>query len=286
MRAIASWWIAAVLLAATARAERIRWFCDPGSVNLDSSGTAMDAGFEFQLGVFDAGFEPTAGNRHQWLDHWNAAQSASYDAVSGRFTEELEIFDNDPPFTVGRAAWVFGRKESATGDEWILFRSAAWLWPEVVPFSPEPLQWNAADADVVPAGEVDGGAFLMRSQRIRRYDQWRTTELIGEAEDGPEEDADADGVANVVEFLCGTDPRDPGSRPVASLDPGGASLRAAFPMDPGSLAVATVEGSGDLVGWDDTGILVERSGATLVATDSVTVGSGTPRFLRLRVEMP
>lgn len=287
----ASCWVAAVLLVAPTHAERIRYFCDPGSTNRISGGVAMDAGFQFELGVFDSGFTPTLSNRHDWLNHWNAAQGASYDPGNSRFTDELEIFDNDAPFVIGAPGWVFGRKTTATGSEWILFRSSSWSWPEVFPFSPEALQWDAADADTVLAGQVNGGGapFLMESERIWSFVQWQAGELAGEPLDGAGDDPDLDGVANVVEFFSGTDPLSAASAPVATLDfagPGGPFLRASYPMDPGSLVVATVEASSELSSWDTAGVMLFFGASDLVATDSVSVFAASRRFLRLRVELP
>lgn len=289
----ASWWVTAVLLVATVRAERIRYFCDAASTNQNSSGAAMDAGFHFELGVFDAGFTPTVSNRHDWLNHWNAAQGTSYNVSNSRFIGEFEVSDNTAPFTIGAVGWIFGRKVEVAGDEWILFRAADWTWPEA-PFFPDPeaiINWNPADADIVLAGQVDGDGspFLMKSERIRSFAQWQVAALAGEPLDGAGEDPDLDGVANIVEFFSGTDPLSGASSPVVTVDftgPGGPFLRASYPMDPGSLVVATVEASGGLSSWDSAGVTLEFGASSLLAKDSVPMASASRRFLRLRVELP
>ena len=95
MRVIASWCCASVLLAATVQAQRIRWFCPPMSVNQDSTGAGIDAGFTFELGVFDTGFTPTPENRHAWLAHWHAAQTTAYAPSGGNTGAFLDEFEND-----------------------------------------------------------------------------------------------------------------------------------------------------------------------------------------------
>ncbi len=294
MKPIASWCCAAVLAAATVQAERIRWFCPAASVNHDSTGAAMDAGFQFELGVFDAGFAPTAGNRHAWLAHWNAAQTTAYVPAAGSTGTFLAEFDNDDPFPLGTPGWILGRRWTATGSEWILFRHSDWTWPEAPSglFDPEDLVlWNAADADIVLAGVIDGDGspFLMMSERVRSYAQWQAAELAGESLDGAGDDPDLDGIENVIEFFCGTDPGDGTSIPSAEIaftGPGGPFLRAIYPAHPGSLAVATVEASGNLSAWSSAGVSLEWAAGTLVATDSVAAVPGGRRFLRLRVELP
>ncbi|MCH7227847.1 hypothetical protein [Haloferula sp. A504] len=287
----ASWCCAAVLLAAVAEAETIQWSCDPSSVNRESDGAPMGAGFQFELGVFSPGFTPTMANRSQWLDHWHVAQTTNYESGNGRFGSEFRVEGNASPFVVDAEAWILGRRNDATGSEWVIFRAASWVWPLADPLAPEPLEWNTADAGIVLAGEVNGSGspFLMKSERIRDYGQWQASELAGESLIATDQDADFDGVANIVEFFCGTDPADAASRPAVAWSfagPGGPFLRVEYPADPGSLAVASVEASDDLSGWSASGVALEWSAGMLVATDSVAAGPGVRRFLRLRVELP
>lgn len=131
----------------------LTWFSTPQATNFDSSGAAMNAGFQFQIGVFKNGFQPTAANTAQWLTHWQAAASAGYSEVSKRFDGIMSVVNNLPPFTSGAQGWVFGRRDTATGSEWILFRAAAWTWPSPNPLNPLTIDWSVAQATTVVLGQ-------------------------------------------------------------------------------------------------------------------------------------
>ena len=275
------------------QAQTLSWFSDANATNLTSSGAPMDAGFIFELGVFSGGFEPSAGSAALWLQFWSPAQSASYNASNNLFTGSFAISDNSPPFVAGAKAWIFGRRASATGSEWILCRASDWVWPEA---SNDPFQiginWNAKDATEVVLGTIhpSGSPFLMQSAAVQSYAQWQATDLTEEPLDDPDDDPDLDGSSNLLEFVFGTDPgtaNAPVATPVA-LQSSHAVIT--IPRGIDHLAILTVEVSGNLTDWnpvtDSTNILQDDA-AALVVRDPIPLGPANPRrFIRLKASLP
>ncbi len=286
--------------AGPAAARAILWTSDAGRVNLTSTGAAMDGGFEFQLGVFAAGFEPAPANIARWPGEWRRAGSAVYSVASQRFSGQLQVTSNAAPFAAGAKAWVFGRRDGAGGSEWILFRADHWLWPAADPMNPLALDWNAKDSTVVLLGEVNGSGspFLMKSAPTTppplKWSEWQTAELAGHPLPGPYQDADSDGVANIFEFLFGTSPIVPGPpplMPVQRIEIGGSRyVQLSVPRRADREAELVVEVSGDLVRWDSGPaftVVVSETTESLVVRDLLPLGPADPkRFIRLRAVIP
>jgi len=276
-----------------AHGNKLSWFCDEADDKLDSYGQPMNAGYEFQLGVFDAGFEPSAANITSWFAHWNPADSAQYDPGKTRFAGFYEVEDNPAPFLVNAKAWVFGRRTSETGSEWILFRKATWLWPAPDQMNPFTIDWNAKDADIVVIGTIhsSGSPFLMKSASVRSYAQWQTAHLAEEPLNSPNDDPDADGTPNLLEFAFGTSPT-AANAPVATpvvLDENGHPV-ITIPRRLDHLANYLVEVSGNLVDWQSgpahTEIL-QNDAAALRVRDLTPLSPSNPkRFIRLKVTLP
>jgi len=288
-------WLGVVVIAlvGSVRGESISWFSDPGETHLDSAGSAMDASYTFELGVFSDGFVPTLSNRANWLDHWTVAQSTSYSAVDSNFNALHAVVGNAAPFGVGAEAWIFGHRDGVTGSEWVLFRHPSWTWPTPNPLNPFPIEWNASAATVVLAGEIDGDGmpYLMRSESIQDFDQWKVAALSGELLDGADDDPDEDGAENVVEFLVGSDPLDGASVPSSIpsiVGEGSGFLEVEFGLLTGRLAVWEVEVGSDLVGWEtgDEHLDVSFGGAGILARDQTSRSEADRRFMRLRVVLP
>ncbi len=282
--------------AVPASAETIVWFCDANSPNRDSAGVAMDSGFQFELGVFAAPFVPTAANAALWSAHWTAADAVSYDASTQRFTGQFPVMGNPAPFLVGAKAWIFGHRVTPTGTEGILFRASDWLWPAPNPMNPFTLDWNAKDADEVVLGSInpDASPFLMQSVLVKTYAQWRTTELAGEAFDGPNDDPDQDGTSNLLEFVFGTPPGQaspPVATPLALVETNGQRfVQTTIPRRLDHLATLTVEVSGDLLTWNSGAphtTVISDTQASLVVRDTTPLAPPVAkRFLRLRAVLP
>ena len=102
-------------------------------------------------------------------------------------------------------------------------------------------------------------------------------------------DADADGLANFIEWALGTDPRTATKLPAAALDgTGHLTLTLTRPKSlPGVLYFG--EATGDLVTWP-TGVSVELLAdgdpQTIRLTDPLGTAESAQRFLRLRVTTP
>ncbi len=227
-RLLLIWYFVAAACPVVVRAETIRWFSDPGRTNLASTGEPMDGGFRFELGVFAGGFVPTEENVAQWAAHWSAVRRTDYNAQTKLYDSQVTVVSNAAPFTVGAKAYVWGFRGGPEAGEWILFRATSWTWPASNPFNPLGPEWNVADAGEVILGEVDadGSPFLMKSAAVVQalppatsWGQWQASELAGESRNGPEDDPDGDGVKNVLEYVFGTDPRNPDTlpKPVVSI---------------------------------------------------------------------
>jgi hypothetical protein len=282
------------LAAFPASAETINWYSPPRT-NLTSSDQNMDAGFQFELGVFSGGFVPTANNISQWTSNWVPAQSAPYNATTKVFDSNFTVTGNTAPFTVGAKAYIWGRSTGANQDEWILFRKSTWTWPAPNPFSPFPLTWDTAEADQVLLGAINasGTPFLMKSGSVSSYTQWQTANLTGELLDEPADDPDLDSFENLLEFILGTSPTQAGAptpTPVSFVDVSGLSyLQISVPRLRNRLATVVVEVSNDLVNWDsgDTYTTeVSNTANLLVVRDNTASVPGQPRrFMRLKATL-
>jgi hypothetical protein len=284
-----------------ARAERILWFSPANAVNLTSADppTPMDGGFRFELGVFEGLFTPTPQNKDQWAQHWRPAARTAYDAGAKAFNDAYDVEDNTAPFTVGKPAYVWGFRGDPASGEWILFRASSWTWPVVNPLNPEPPSWNAAAATAV-IGEIkpSGSPFLMQCAEVSQaapppttWAQWQAEELEGELQDQPEDDPDRDGMANLIEFVFGTPPKQAGMpviTPVTIAEHGGLPyLQMSVPRRVDHPATLVVEVTGDLLTWNSGSLHTEVVSDTLealVVRDKVPFQAPMGgRFMRLRV---
>jgi len=283
-----------VILTKALEARTLRWFCDSQSVNLESGGLPMDGGFRFEVGVFAASFTPTPANTAEWSANWTAAQRVVYNATNKLFTSQYTVSSNADPFNEGAIAYVWGFGGRA-GNEWILFRAPSWTWPAADPRNPVAVSWNAKDATQVVVGSIhaSGSPFLMQSLAVGNsvppsstYIQWRNEELSGLALNGPEDDADGDGIKNVLEFVFGTRPKVHDSLPptVGSVvSVGGSRLfQMSIPRRLDRPATLSVESSADLVMWSPA-----LPGATVVSNGAEAwvlrfpMGTETTRLFRV-----
>jgi hypothetical protein len=290
--------IGALLSGAPLHAERILWSSPPGSTNLTSAGMEMDAGFRFELGVFEGAFVPNAGNKEQWAQNWRPAQRTGYNAAGKDYNAEFVVEDNDPPFTIGKQAYVWGFRGDAVSGEWILLKNESWTWPVPDPFNPFPLQWAAEDATAI-LGQIDPGGtpFLIKSAAVTHaappattWDQWRQENLTNEPLNGPLDDPDKDGTSNLLEFVFGTSPKvsNPLVATPVTLESGHAVITIPRRID--HVANLVVEVSGDLAVWNSGPAHVEITSngpAALVARDLTPLGPANPqRFIRLKAALP
>lgn len=286
--------ICALLATGMAHGETINWYCTP-QTNRTSTGAAMDSSFQFQLGVFAGGFVPTAANASQWAASWASAQSTSYNATTQAFDDNFTVTGNAAPFTVGAKAYVWGRRTGTTSDEWILFRHASWTWPVPNPMNPFPLDWNAASASEVILGSINssGNPYLMKSEAVYSYNQWRDNQLAGEPFNGANDDPERDGVSNLLEFVFGTPPTLPGAPPLTSTSfvdvSGQRYLQISIPRLRNRLAKLTVEVSADLAHWDSgdsfTAVVSDSATSLVVRDKTPAVPGAARRFMRVKAEL-
>lgn len=292
--------VLALLCSVTAilHAENIGWESPADGVNQQSSELAMDAGFTFQLGVFSGGFVPSPLNLADWDAFWHVADESTYSTSAKRFAGIHTVTDNEPPFLAGTPAWIMGTKVTSTGTEKILFRRPSWTWPTPNEFNPLGPIWSVngdANIDVVIGTVNPGGVpFLMRSEVIRDYPQWRALTLVGEPRDAPGDDPDGDGVSNLMEFVFDTDPKNPASRNTAAGSfvniSGEDYLQLAIPRKRSHLATLTVQVSSDLEAWNSgpafTEVVSDDPLMWTVRDKTSRSASGGKRFIRLQAVLP
>lgn len=274
-------------------------------LNLTSTDELMDAGFVFELGVFDAGFVPDPARKWEWQAKWHAAQTKNYNAAAKSFSGSIFLTQkpvaNPPPFTVGKKAYIWGKRGTPDNAEWILISNANWLWPlENDNSSPSPLNWFVTEANQIILGEVNanpgGTPFLMKSAAVsvKTWADFQTTALAGEPLNGPQDDPDHDGVVNLLEFAYVTDPlnKDEAYFPEVTRveDNGQTYLSMSIERNQDHAVALTVQFSSDLVNWVDgpaASTVTENSAIFLTVRDNTPITPALPtRFVRLKATLP
>jgi len=274
--------------------ETINFYNPPGQTNLTSANQPMDGSFVFQLGVFKDGFIPSRNNIHQWTSKWAVAMPAAYDTGTKAFEEFHSVLSNADPFFIGTAAYVWGKRSGTSGDEWILFRNSNWSWPSPSEINPFPLDWNAAEADQVIIGSINGPGHLMKSEAVVSYSQWQSTALADEVLNGANDDPDHDGTSNLLEFVFGSLPKQaspPPQTPVEIVEIGGQFYQQiAVPRLRERSAILTVMVSDDLEEWfsgSSHTVTVSSNATSLVVRDLTPVSPSEPkRFMKVKVHLP
>ena len=280
----------------SAGTANIGWSSDQLKTNLTSTGAVLDGSFDFELGVFAGTFVPTADNTADWAANWHPAQRTVYSSKYTRFATSYSPDDNISPFTVGKAAYIWGFSGDAFKSEWILFRATVWTWPDASSITT--LTWNAKNATaVVGTINASGSPFLMQTAAIANaspptttWSQWQAETLAGETSNGPNDDPDRDGVPNLLEFVFGTPPKSAGALPAMPVSLVNGHPQITIPRRIDHPATLIVEVSADLANWQSgptyTTVISDNPTA-LVVRDLATVDATHPRrFFRLRAELP
>lgn len=290
------------------QAQRVHWSSSLGADNRTSTGKPMDGGFYFELGVFKNGFVPTANNTEEWAANWEAAHRVKYHDRNRWFTSVVPVTNNAAPFTAGAAAYIWGFKGTEEEGEWILMRANNWTWPAVNAENkalPTTLNWTARNALTTVVGSVEmkpDGTAEMRSAAVggsrppkTEWEEWRRLELEGRTHlTGAWDDADGDGVPNILEFLHGTSPLVAGERPrgvaqrmqVSEKD-GRSYLEVRVPRRRDRPVEFIAEVSDDLVNWtsgSSVTSVVEDDADALTVRDRTPIGEAGPqRFMRVNI---
>lgn len=127
--------LACLLGASSAHSQTLNWSSFAPSITVDSTGTALNETFLFQLGSFDASFVPTAYNVGEWMEYWHVFGSADYSVATGTFSgsQNVQLVDHyaaaggDPPMFEGLKAYIWIRNTSST--EYFLASSVTWQFP-------------------------------------------------------------------------------------------------------------------------------------------------------------
>ena len=286
-------------LASLGLAARVTWQSTPGSTNTDSGGTPFDGTVSFEIGTFEVGFTPTAGNVAQWASKWSVIDRTTYNPEHKFFASSAIFQDNEAPYTQGLQAYMWGTT-GGSAPEWILATNGEWLWPGAdLSF---PVKWNIEDASVTVVGTINasGDPFLMKTAAVGgvvgsslNAAQWLVQHF---GADEPVEtlhlDSDGDGRDNMMEMALGTDPKVPEAEASVPYKvdwvqiSGFYYLRLTVSKQAIQRLNYRVEVSGNLKTWQSgsshTSVLVNNV-RKLSVRDNVAFEVGQTRFIRLTV---
>lgn len=197
--------------------ERLVWGSPRLADNQTSTAEPLNEDFTFQLGTFVDDFTPTPANTQEWLEHWRPAQSAQYQAKFQFFTASLEM----RPFRKLHQGplYIFGfdhltQTEGSSG-EWFLAAMHSWSEPGTPTPISLPKAISIAEADKIILGSTPTGKkrFSLRTARVPlpdtalTLDLWVSRHFTGKNDaNSLGADPDNDGVANLMEFVGGTNP--------------------------------------------------------------------------------
>ncbi len=122
-------WVVFAMTLATLDARQINWRGITNKTNLTSADTPLNAGFVFELGCFEEGFAPTAGNTGEWSSHWHTVAQAPYRESDATFSASYFVASNQAPTTFGKRVYIWGHGLNGSTHEWILAGNPTWTWP-------------------------------------------------------------------------------------------------------------------------------------------------------------
>ena len=163
----------------SAGALGIDWENGETSLMFDSVGSSLDDSFSFELGTFNSGFTPTAGNLSDWGANWHVLDRVTAPEANG-WNSGTGIFSGNMAFDTGMVSlsadanpsyafvtgsqiylWAYNEQTLTAGNEWALvtrtadvdFSFQAWSIPD----SSEPINSSLllSDADTVIYGGVN-----------------------------------------------------------------------------------------------------------------------------------
>jgi hypothetical protein len=145
----------------------------------------------------------------------------------------------------------------------------------------------------VGAGQNTLGIFGVQvvdtSSAVAPYDTWATTNITNPALRGANDDADMDGVKNLLEFALFSNPSNGGSTPVLNTSATGSNLTVTYLRANAATDVTYIaESSTDLVSWSSVpaGTAGTPNANTTEYTVTVPKGTDKAKFFRVRVVKP
>lgn len=165
MKRFIAWLVVALLAAGSAplRGQTILWHnAALGDSLADSTGAPLDNSFAFELGTFQSGFTPTAGNTSDWYSNWLVFDVAAFNPVLNYFAGEAVMnpsgTTDSPPMTPGapsfenKQAYIWVRKGTVAMpmSEWLLVSDASWVFPVADTGccgNSLPVEWAISDLD-------------------------------------------------------------------------------------------------------------------------------------------
>ena len=132
----------------------------------DSKGQAFPSLEDnLQLGMFSAGFTPTASNLGNWQSNWLTDSVGYYDSQAPEWSSSLSLNDNSV-FAVGQqlSLWLFD--STSPSGEWALFTDPAWLITTSSALDINPVFINFTEQTQALYGSIDFDAKIAATAAI------------------------------------------------------------------------------------------------------------------------
>lgn len=141
----------------------------------NSSPWPTNGTFDFEIGVFNAGFTPTASNVDSWLSNWNIANMAGQpgatewvdDGGDTGFTGSGGYTTNSGPWAIGSRLYIWGFNSRSIGsNQWILLENAtSWVTIDQSTLAPQAFNTNQSGTAAV-VGSLSGGGSTFQSAAV------------------------------------------------------------------------------------------------------------------------
>lgn len=110
------------------QAQTVHWGNALADTLIQSDGTAITAadGFNFQIGIFEDGFTPGAGNITDWVTNWRPLDAAAFNETLSYFTSTFNITVD--PLSGQNGDPVLGISDSAEAYSGVRVQAGQQLW--------------------------------------------------------------------------------------------------------------------------------------------------------------
>jgi hypothetical protein len=141
-------------------------------LNSENSSWSTSGGFIFEVGVFTAGFTPSAVNETNWASSWTIAAGGSNtgtatwidDGGATYFQGAGQYDNNTAPLAVGTQLyiWGFDSRSALPSSQWILLTNTSWLVQSVGSLATDFIDTTDTGTYAV-VGSVTNGGVDMKS---------------------------------------------------------------------------------------------------------------------------